>query len=370
MKKSFLIAILCMAMLACSVTAYAEPESSVSGNTTEEEGSESTPDLHDVFTFIASSPQGDVSIEDFRSGDTLYFETTIVDVTFTPEWEGAEVVEYQTSAADTSNSNYSITDNQIIIYDAQDSDSYTFYISSITVRKDGTTLTYDLDIDEFGSATSWTFILSPSLMPEQPEEDRPSGTVSGNSAVSSTDSSAPADNTSSNEDSSDAPSEVVVKNVVNINGANVTSTISGVYIPTSVSGVAVKTAYETVLASAGVIGSDDAGEIVLYVCDNTSRQEQTAFSEAAALLGARVISMIDMDMYHFTLTDCQTVKTLTAPIEITIALPEWAVRQGDNFSILCVDSEGNLLNLPDTDSSAQTITILTNTLGTFAIVAQ
>ena len=323
-----------------------------------------------LFTFIASSPQGDVSIEDFRSGDTLYFETTIVDVTFTPEWEDAEVVEYQTSAADTSNSNYSITDNQIIIYDAQDSDSYTFYISSITVRKDGTTLTYDLDIDEFGSATSWTFILSPSLMPEQPEEDRPSGTVSGNSAVSSTDSSAPADNTSSNEDSSDAPSEVVVKNVVNINGANVTSTISGVYIPTSVSGVAVKTAYETVLASAGVIGSDDAGKIVLYVCDNTSRQEQTAFSEAAALLGARVISMIDMDMYHFTLTDCQTVKTLTAPIEITIALPEWAVRQGDNFSILCVDSEGNLLNLPDTDSSAQTITILTNTLGTFAIVAQ
>lgn len=158
--------------------------------------------------------------------------------------------------------------------------------------------------------------------------------------------------------------------MVNINGANVTSTISGVYIPTSVSGVAVKTAYETVLASAGVIGSDDAGKIVLYVCDNTSRQEQTAFSEAAALLGARVISMIDMDMYHFTLTDCQTVKTLTAPIEITIALPEWAVRQGDNFSILCVDSEGNLLNLPDTDSSAQTITILTNTLGTFAIVAQ
>ena len=71
MKRKIFSAILCAAILACSVTVYAEPEvSQVSGNTTTppteegsgDEDSETTPDLRDVFLFIASSPQRTVNI--------------------------------------------------------------------------------------------------------------------------------------------------------------------------------------------------------------------------------------------------------------------------------------------------------------------
>ena len=82
-----------------------------------------------------------------------------------------------------------------------------------------------------------------------------------------------------------------------------------------------------------------------------------------------MITVIDVDMYHFISTECRTIRTLETPIEVTIALPDWAVRQGGNFSVLCVDINGNLLNLPDMDTDSKTLTVSTSTTGTFAIIA-
>lgn len=372
MKRKIFSAILCAAILACSVTVYAEPEvSQVSGNTTTppteegsgDEASETTPDLRDVFSSISSAAQGIVHIRDFNPGESMTFGPMEVTPTFTSEWEGSEVISYKISAADTTDGNYSISGDKITISEPKDSASYTFYISSITITKDGTTLTYDLGMNEFGSQTSWTFLFT------APEE--PSSSVSDND-VNYPESS---EDDSSSDDRDDETAEeepvTVVKNVVSAGGTNFTSTVSGVYIPDSVDGVAVTTSYEAVCAAAGVnVGTADAGRIVLYVCDNSNEQEQAAFSDAAKLLGTRMISMIDVDMYHFIQADCRTVTTLETPIEITVALPEWAVRQGGTFSILCADAAGNLIDLPDTDTNANTVTVSTNILGAFAIVVR
>lgn len=371
MKRKIFSAILCAAILACSVTVYAEPEvSQVSGNTTTppteegsgDEDSETTPDLRDVFLFIASSPQRTVNINDIAPGSDITFAIE-VHPTFTPEWEGSEVVSFKISASETSDDSYSITDDKVSLWDVKDSTSYSFYISSITISKDGTTLTYDLGQDEFGYGTTWTFVYT------APEE--PSSSVSDNDVNYPENS----EDDSSSDDRDDETAEeepvAVVKNVVSAGGTDFTSTVSGVYIPDSVDGVAVTSSYEAVCAAAGVnVGTADAGRIVLYVCDNNNEQEQAVFSDAAKLLGTRMISMIDVDMYHFIQADCRTVTTLETPIEITVALPEWAVRQGGTFSILCADAAGNLIDLPDTDTNANTVTVSTNILGAFAIVVR
>ena len=390
MKKKFIYAILSAAMLTCSITAYAEPEhsqiaetvsendvsepetsdSESSGSETsdpedsESETSESEVSLRDVISSISSAAQGIVPIKDFTSGNAMTFGPMEITVEFTSEWENADVIDYKISAGNTTDTDYTISDDKITIRNPRYSISYSFYISSITVEKDGKAITFNLNENEFGGKTSWTFQF---ISLEDDNQESPS--VSGNDANYTESSN---EDSSSNENLSSSTEEAapVIKNVITGEKSSFTSTVDGVYIPDSIDGFAVKSSYETVCESADMTaGTPDSGRIVLYVCDNTDKQERTVFSEAAGLLGAKMITVIDVDMYHFISTECRTIRTLETPIEVTIALPDWAVRQGGNFSVLCVDINGNLLNLPDMDTDSKTLTVSTSTTGTFAIIA-
>lgn len=362
MKRKFFAALLCTAMMACSMTVYAETSAPVQQ---EEETSaeETTPKLDDVITALYSSPQGIIEVSG-KVGEDFTFNDITAIPTFTSEWAEAEIIDFSISVGEYTDDNYTINENHsVTIIPQTPTAHYTFWISSITVSNGEQTFQFNIPSDKYGDGNFFAFSFKVS------EETEPETSPDDSSDNQNEDSY----NSSTEDNNNEEPEEVVPeepKNVVNIGNTNVVSTVNGVYSADAIDGLAVKTPYEAVCTAAGISTATTENEkISLYVCDNRNRLEQDIFSEAAELIGRNMISMVDVDMYHFTGNDCQSVKTVQTPIEITMAVPEWAVQENKTFSILCVDEAGQLIILPDLDTNANTITIQTTCMGAFAIVA-
>ena len=404
MKKKFFVALLCTAMMACSMTVYAEPgdpaqqeeeilventapeqeeevpakdtspeqEEEVPAENTspeqEEEVSveETSPELDDVIEALYSSPQGITKVSGKVGEDFTFNDITAVP-TFTSEWTEAEIIDFSMSVGEYTDDNYTINNesHSVTIIPQTPTAHYTFWISSITVSNGEQTFQFYIPSDKYGDGNffAFSFKVSEETEPEASPND------SSDNQNEDSDNSSTEDNNNNNEDAEEIVPEDP-KNVVNTGNTNVVSTVNGVYSADAIDGLAVKTPYEAVCTAAGISTATTENEkISLYVCDNRNRLEQDIFSEAAELIGRNMISMVDVDMYHFTGNDCQSVKTVQTPIEITMALPEWAVHQNTVFSILCVDEAGQLVILPDLDTNANTITVQTTCMGAFAIVA-
>ncbi len=380
MKKSLIF--FCAAAMSFNLTAYAETDTPAETAGTEtktvQEGDPSqeptdpdesapvmdNPGLEDVIASISISPQGIINISG-EIGQEFTFDFPSVDVTFTEEWQDAEVSGFSVRDGEFTDRNYSVHEEEktISIQPPTRTAHYTFSIGSITIQKDGQAFTFWLS--DSGDDTFWAYNFKAA---ETPEPETPSDPGSDDQNRESDH-----DNRESDESDGYAEEEPVYEkqnNQVNAGGASVISTVDGIYSDSPIKGLAITTAYDTVCAAAGIQENAAAGEkLSLYVCNNSNPLEQGAFTEASGLLGQKVVSLVDVDMYHFSANSCRTVKTLQAPIEIIIGLPNWAVQQNAVFSVLCADEEGRVFLLPDMDSNAGTITIQTTHLGTCAIVS-
>ena len=342
---------------------------------------EKAPELDDVISSLSSSPQGFVYVNG-EVGEEITFCDIAPQPVFTAEWEGAEIVDFTINTGEFTDRNFSINDdNSITITPQTPRAHYTFSIGSITVEKDGKTCHFSIDSSKYGDGNFFAFVFranEPSE-PEDPSDSDDSDDQDQNESTGDpadqggTEDASSGEESSGNDASRHEDGEAAVEksqNVVSIGGASVTSAVEGVYSTDSIEGLAVRTSYEAVCTAAGLTAETPEGEkISLYVCDNQNKEEQEVFSSAAELLGLKVVCMVDVDMYHFTRNDCRTVKTLQSPVEITAALPAWAVQQGGSFSVLCADETGQLHVLPDLDTNSGTITVQTTCMGTYAIVS-
>lgn len=407
MKKKLLIAFLCAA-LAGSMTVQAETSSQPASQETEptetetsemetsetetsetetsgsensgQDGSESpinvsqseNPDVESVITSIGFEPEF-TTIYEAQAGQEYILNEPEMKISFTEEWSDVVVVDYDIVTSQSAGRNWSKNDDgTYTVSPAYVLGYFTFNVSRIVIEKDGYQYTFDLESKYFSDdkgGNKFTFLFSPrSDKPSDDDSNDDAQEESGNSDEGREESGSRDDGDNGGDDTADAVVEAP-RNVVSAGGASITSSVDGVYSAKAVGGVAVKSPLADVYNSVGAVQDPASKEkLTFYVCDNRDWEEQEIYSQAAQIVGKQLVSVIDMDLYHFTASGCQTVRTSSAPVEIVIALPKWSVDSGKAFSVWCVDPSGQLVQMEDTDTNPETITIQANCFGTYAIV--
>ena len=396
MKKKLLIAFLCAA-LAGSMTVQAETSSQPASQETETSETEPTetensgqdgsgnnsqdvifenPDVEDVITSISFDPA--ITRVIAHLDDEFTFDEPALNISFTEEWSDATIIGHEIRLAECrSGCTWKQNEDGSITYTlGYIPGYYTFNVESVTLEKDGHE--YEIPVgsgyfsdDKGGNKFTYLFaekFYNPSEDDSDDDSNDDAQEESGSSDEGQEESGSRDDGDNGGDDTADTVVEAP-RNVVSAGGASITSSVDGVYSAKAVGGVAVKSPLADVYNSVGAVQDPASKEkLTFYVCDNRDWEEQEIYSQAAQIVGKQLVSVIDMDLYHFTASGCQTVRTSSAPVEIVIALPKWSVDSSKAFSVWCVDPSGQLVQMEDTDTNPETITIQANCFGTYAIV--
>lgn len=164
----------------------------------------------------------------------------------------------------------------------------------------------------------------------------------------------------------ETPSDVVQGS----NGKQLISTVGGVYTVKSVNGVAVTTPKNEVALAAGASEEDikNGDNVRFYVCEGYDAGAKNELKSAAEKSGKKIMSIINMDLYRINKQGkVAYIRNTTAPVSMVIGVPASMQNAGHTFSVICMVN-GQPVVMEDMDSDPMTITINTNTFGSYAIV--
>lgn len=179
---------------------------------------------------------------------------------------------------------------------------------------------------------------------------------------------------SSDASSSSAPAYAYDR-VTGSDGKVLVSTSPLSFYAADIRGAAVATPKDTVYAAAGLSQEDmDKGTNAKFYVGNPYRKaDKDALRQAASQVEGQIISMLTIDLYTITergwIENVRNLKEGTQEsIKMVLGIPAGAVKEGRTFSLVCLDENGKTVELPDTDSDPNTVTVELSRFGSFALI--
>lgn len=175
----------------------------------------------------------------------------------------------------------------------------------------------------------------------------------------------------SNQGGEQAAASAEIPNAVRLaDGTVMTSQTQMQYVARSVQGVIPATGKEAVESAAGLTAQETAAgtKAKFYIGDVYKKEVKKQLSDAAVQAGGSLVSMLDMDLYTIGRNGVNAVRQTGEPVRMVIGIPEKYIKEGREFSLVYIDAEGNLVQIPDTDNDQRTITVDLTRFGAFAII--
>ncbi len=164
---------------------------------------------------------------------------------------------------------------------------------------------------------------------------------------------------------------LIVNEVKHQDGTVSKHTLEGIYNSRTVRGCVLTTPAADLETAAGLTTAQKKEGAVLkyYVCEAPYSKTRTLLIETAAQDGFKLAGVINADLYLLQ-GSVTTIRELNTTAKMVLGIPNSLRKEGRKFSLLCFDSKGSKILLPDTDSDNQTITVDTSVFGLFAICYQ
>lgn len=174
-------------------------------------------------------------------------------------------------------------------------------------------------------------------------------------------------NKSESNSNSSSTAEIITNAVTDSGGKPITSSVGGIYIAEGVNGTAIVTPKENISSAIGLTNTET--NVGFYVCDNYKYAENEPLRNAIASSSKSLVSYLNVDMYTITKQGLvSVVRSTPTPVTIMFGIPSSFQNEGRNFSVICIDENGQIVEFEDMDSDNKTITINATAFGKYAVV--